>query len=129
MDRPIILIVDRDRDSRAIFRSALEWRGYSVLEASEGPEALDLARRHTPELIIGDFPLHTAGSKPPLTEAVLRGEMHDNKPHILTVTARLFGTERSPAREASDAVLLKPVEPMRILREVEARLGEPTKPH
>jgi CheY-like chemotaxis protein len=128
MDRPIILIVDRDRDSRAIFRSALEWRGYSVLEASEAPEALELARRHTPDLIIGDFPLHTHTSKPPLTEAALRGEMRQTRPHILTVTARPFGTERSAVREASDAVLLKPVEPMRILREVDARLGGP-KPH
>ena len=123
-DRPLILIVDADLDSRAIFRTALEWRGYSVVEASEGPQALELARRHGPDLIIGDFPLATAGTQP-LTEASLRGEMRDKRTHILTVTARMLGAQTTSVRDAADAVLVKPVEPMRILREVERRLGVP----
>jgi two-component system cell cycle response regulator DivK len=125
MDRPIILIVDADLDSRAIFRTALEWRGYSVLATGEGLEALELAKRHAPELIIGDFPLPSDGARQPLTEARLRGEMPHTRPQILTVTARLFGEERPVQREAADAVLLKPIEPMRILEEVESRLGMP----
>jgi two-component system cell cycle response regulator DivK len=125
MDRPIILIVDADLDSRAIFRTALEWRGYSVLATGEGVEALELAKRHSPELIIGDFPLPGDGGLQPLTEVQLRGEMPETRPHILTVTARLFGLDKPIQREAADAVLLKPVEPMRILEEVESRLGLP----
>jgi two-component system cell cycle response regulator DivK len=126
MNRPIILIVDTDLDSRAIFRTALEWRGYSVLDTGEGREALELAREHGPDLIIGDFPLPTSGAHQPLTEALIRGEMPDTRPHILTVTARTFSLDRSEDRDAADAVLLKPIEPMRILREVERRLGSPS---
>jgi CheY-like chemotaxis protein len=125
MDRPIILIVDADLDSRAIFRTALEWRGYSVVETGEGPEALELVRRHSPDLIIGDFPLSTAGGRQPLTEASLRGELQSHRPPILTVTARLFGHGKPTSQESADAVLFKPVEPMRILKEVEIRLGLP----
>ena len=128
-DRPVILIVDADLDSRAIFRTALEWRGYSVLEASEAPQALELARRHVPDLIIGDFPLATAGTRQAVTEAAMRGEMQNKRPHILTVTARLFGATTPLTRDDADAVLIKPVEPMRILQEVESRLGVPQQAH
>jgi two-component system phosphate regulon response regulator PhoB len=128
MDRPIILIVDRDLDSRRIFRTALEWRGYSVVETGEAPEAVELARRHGPDLIIGDFPLPTEGSSPPVTEATLRGEVPHARPQVLNVTARGIASDCASLQDAADAVLLKPVEPMQILREVEARLGGP-RPH
>ena len=122
MDRPIILIVDRDLDSRLIFRTALEWRGYSVFETGEPPEALELARRLGPDLIIGDFPLPTEASKPPVTEAALRGEVTDKRAQVLNVTARGLQSECASPLDQADAVLLKPIEPMRMVREVEKRL-------
>jgi two-component system phosphate regulon response regulator PhoB len=123
MDRPIILIVDRDLDSRRIFRAALEWRGYSVVETGEPPEAVELARRHSPDLIIGDFPLPTEGTRAPVTEATLRGEVQHKRAQVLNVTARGLASDCVSAMDAADAVLLKPIEPMKILQEVATRLG------
>jgi two-component system phosphate regulon response regulator PhoB len=123
MDRPIILIIDRDLDSRRIFRTALEWRGYTVVETGEPPEAVELARRHGPDLIIGDFPLPTEGTRPPVTEATLRGQVHHKRPQVLNVTARGLASDCASALDAADLVLLKPIEPLTILREVETRLN------
>jgi len=124
MDRPVILIVDLDWDSRVIFRAALEWRGYSVLDAGEPLQAIELARKHAPDLIIGDFPMHGVG-KDPLTEAILRDEVQPARTRVVTVTARPSEPDRYPGREAADLVLMKPLEPRRILLEVERLVGHP----
>jgi len=50
-----ILIVDDKSENRYLLRSLLEGHGYTVEEASQGKEALELARKNPPELIISDI--------------------------------------------------------------------------
>jgi DNA-binding response OmpR family regulator len=52
-----ILVVDDERAIVESLRYALEKEGYSVLEASDGSEALDLARSRSPDLILLDIML------------------------------------------------------------------------
>ena len=125
MERPVILIADLDRDSRVIFRAALEWAGYSVLDADEPGRAMELARQHAPDLIIGDFPMGAVGGYP-LTEAMLRDESRPTRTRVFTVTARPSDTWPYAGREAADLVLMKPLEPRRMLTEVERLVGNPT---
>lgn len=49
-----ILFADDDATSRAIAKRVVESLGYAVVLASNGEEALDLARQYRPELIITD---------------------------------------------------------------------------
>jgi CheY-like chemotaxis protein len=50
-----ILVVDDDPDVRQIVSEYLEYRGYGVIQASDGAEALDLLRDHPDvRLIITD---------------------------------------------------------------------------
>ncbi len=50
-----ILIVDDEPDIRFILRMRLESVGYQVLEASNGAEAVGLAKEQTPDLIVLDI--------------------------------------------------------------------------
>lgn len=50
-----ILIVDDNADSRIILRKTLESNGYTVMTASDGAEALKLAREAPPDMIISDI--------------------------------------------------------------------------
>ncbi len=50
-----ILIVDDDADSRLLLRKTLEWDGYSVMTASNGLDALKLARETPPDMIVSDI--------------------------------------------------------------------------
>ena len=50
-----ILVADDFDDTRLIMRLWLERRGYRVVEASDGVEALEVARTETPDLIIMDI--------------------------------------------------------------------------
>jgi CheY-like chemotaxis protein len=52
---PVILVVDDFDDTRLMMRLWLQKRGYQVVEASDGLEALEVARRESPDLIIMDI--------------------------------------------------------------------------
>ncbi len=53
----IILVVDDDEAMRLLVRTALESDGYAFLEAKNGREALQLFKRHTPDLVLMDAAL------------------------------------------------------------------------
>src|SRR5579864_735146 len=55
--KPRILLVDDERAIVESLRYALEKEGYEVLEAGEGGEALELARRSSPDLVLLDIML------------------------------------------------------------------------
>jgi len=50
-----ILIADDFADTRSMLRRMLETRNYSVLEAADGQEAIEVARRACPNLILMDL--------------------------------------------------------------------------
>ncbi len=52
-----ILLVEDYGDSREMLRLLLEDLGYRILEAKDGNDALDSARRETPDLVLTDFNL------------------------------------------------------------------------
>ena len=54
MDRKIILIADDEMDTRMVLEKGLIAEGYSVIAASSGSEAVDLAQSKHPDLIVLD---------------------------------------------------------------------------
>ena len=52
-----VLVAEGLNDSRMMMRLALEQHGYRVLEAETGEEAVELARREHPDLILMDLHL------------------------------------------------------------------------
>ena len=55
MDKKKILIVDDEKDALFILEKELAGRGYSVISADNGRDALDLAKSQYPDLIILDI--------------------------------------------------------------------------
>jgi len=51
---PRILVVEHHRDLRRVLRYSLMRTGYAVDEAATGPDALDVARRQRPDLVLLD---------------------------------------------------------------------------
>jgi len=52
-----VLVVDDLPDQRAIYRAVLEQRGFQVLEAADGEEAVRCAEADRPDLILMDVKL------------------------------------------------------------------------
>ena len=57
--KPKVLIVEDHEDTREMLRTILEMKGCQVIEAGDGLEAVEQARRERPELILmdGSLPL------------------------------------------------------------------------
>ena len=51
---PLLLIVDDDPVIRTMLRKALERQGYSVMEATNGLEAIDLFKQQQPDMVLLD---------------------------------------------------------------------------
>ncbi|HEY0003311.1 MAG TPA: response regulator [Pyrinomonadaceae bacterium] len=52
-----VLVVEDFEDNRFMMRRLLEMSGYHVLEAINGEEAIEIARRNLPDLILMDLSL------------------------------------------------------------------------
>ena len=52
---PTVLLAEDSQDTRAMLKRAFEMKGYRVFEAEDGQEALDVARRCRPSLIVIDL--------------------------------------------------------------------------
>lgn len=63
MDEPntTILIADSDEDSRYLLRSLLELKGFQVLEANDGQQAIDTAVSKRPDLLLVQLKLPVVG--------------------------------------------------------------------
>ncbi|HXU09593.1 MAG TPA: response regulator, partial [Blastocatellia bacterium] len=52
---PTVLVAEDSSDTRIMLKRAFELKGYRVLEAEDGQQALDIARRYHPSLIVVDL--------------------------------------------------------------------------
>lgn len=50
-----VLIVDDDEDTRTFVHSILQDKGWTITEAANGQEAVDLAIEHVPDLVLLDL--------------------------------------------------------------------------
>jgi CheY-like chemotaxis protein len=53
-NKPLVLVVENHEDTRVMLRTLLEIKGCRVAEAGDGMEAVEIANRERPELILMD---------------------------------------------------------------------------
>jgi len=54
---PLILVADRDSVERAQLKAVLKLKGFRVIEAAQGPQAIALAMDYRPDLLLLDLKL------------------------------------------------------------------------
>jgi two-component system cell cycle response regulator DivK len=103
-----ILIVEDNPQNMKVLMMALKPHGYILLQAADGQEALEMATRDNPDLIIMDIQLPKVSG----LEAVKRLKQMPTSNHIpiIAVTAYAMKGDREKAIEAGcDAYLPKPI--------------------
>lgn len=102
--RPLILVVDDEPQIQRFLRPALTAAGYDVEQASTGAEAMRLAERRAPSLVILDLGLPDADGKTIIT--VLRRQMETP---IIVLSAREREAEKVAALDlGADDYVAKP---------------------
>lgn len=107
---PKILVVEDFEDTRLLLKVWLERRGYRVVEAQDGEQALEVALREIPDLIIMDVEMPGMDGLT-ATRQIRTEESLRNVP-IITVSAYTADEYRGPALEAgSNEYVSTPFEP------------------
>jgi DNA-binding response OmpR family regulator len=116
--KPRILLVDDERAIVESLRYALEKEGCDVLEAGEGGEALDVARRASPDLVLLDIMLPGMSGF-----EVLRVLRQESTVPVLMLTARGDEPDRVVGLDlGADDYITKPFSLREVLARVRAAL-------
>ncbi len=100
-----ILVVDDDGDTRSRLRFVLEQDGWTVAEAGDGKQALDIVTHAPPKVILLDLTMPMMDGFTFLAE--LRGRPGCKDIPVVVYTARLLDAEERRRLEAADRVLIK----------------------
>lgn len=105
-----ILVVEDFEDSRLLMKVWLERRGFRVVEAIDGEQAVEVALRELPDLIIMDVEM--PGVDGLTATRRMRGQESLRDVPIITVSAYTADEYRGAALEAgSDEYISTPFEP------------------
>ncbi len=116
-----ILVVDDEKDIVDLMRYNLVQAGFRVVSAFDGQQALDVARRERPDLVVLDLMLPTL----PGTEVarLLRQEEKTRSIPIVMLTARGSEVDRIVGFElGADDYVVKPFSPRELVLRVQAIL-------
>ena len=122
--RPLVLIVDDFDDARDIYEQYLTFKGYRVLTAASGAEAIAVARAERPSVILMDLRMMAMTG----TEAmqVLRMDPAFSQVPIVAFTALALDEEKTVALAAGfDEVIPKPCLPDDLMAAIDRLLANP----
>jgi DNA-binding NarL/FixJ family response regulator len=116
-----LLVVDDDPNLVLLVKDYLEFRGYEVVAASNGLEALEVMRRLTPDLIICDVMMPEMDGY--TFVQTLRSDRATDWIPVIFLSARGQTADRVRGLNAgAEAYLVKPFEPEELVAQVEATL-------
>lgn len=118
-----ILVVEDDAETRLAYRALLEHAGWSVHEASNGEQALELVNGELPRVVVADISI--PGIDGWEMTRRLKLDQRTREVPVLLMTGHGLDEDRQRARDLGCAgYLVKPVSPAGLIAEVE-RLAEP----
>ncbi|HUH15236.1 MAG TPA: response regulator [Gaiellaceae bacterium] len=116
-----VLICDNEDVLRALVRASLEEGDYEFLEAEDGEEAVELARREQPDLIVLDMMMPGKSGLEVLRE--LRTTPGVAETPVVMLTARAQALDREAAEQAgADHFVPKPFSPRELAELVASSL-------
>lgn len=99
-----VLVVDDEPDVLLLCRLNLEQRGHEVLEAPNGQAAIELARRHAPDVVILDLMLPGIDGYQVLE--TLRADPQTADVRVLVLTAKSLRADRERSEDLGAAAFL-----------------------
>jgi CheY-like chemotaxis protein len=116
-----VLVVDDEPTIRTLVNAILEGSSLRTLEAADGPEALDMARRHQPDLVLLDVVMPRMDGFAVCQR--IKAENSMARTRILLLTALVQESDHQRARSVgADGILQKPFSPAVLRATVETML-------
>ena len=118
----LVLVVDDQESLRQLIRVNLELEGYTVVEAADGVECLEQARRWHPDVITLDVVMPRLDGLTVAAELNADAELAAIPVIVVTTSGRPADMVRARAAGV-DAYLTKPYDPDELVQAVRALVG------
>jgi len=113
-----LLIVDDEEGVRSLVRMTLESDYYEILEATRAAEAIDLVKKHHPDLVLLDVMLPDSSGIEVCR--ALKADPSTADVTIVMLTAKAQSADLEEAEDAgADGYFTKPFSPVALLRRVD----------
>ena len=119
-----VLIVEDNELNMKLFNDLLEANGYAVIQTRDGLSALDLARKHRPDLVIMDIQLPEVSG----IEVTKWLKEDDELRHIPVIAVTAFamkGDEQKIREGGCEAYISKPISVVSFLQTIDGFLKQP----
>jgi two-component system cell cycle response regulator DivK len=121
MKKTVLIVEDNDLNMK-LFNDLLEAHGYATLKTADGIEAIELARKHKPDLILMDIQLPEVSGLE-VTKWIKEDENLKSIPVIAVTAFAMKGDEERIRQGGCEAYLSKPISVSKFLETVRAYLG------
>jgi two-component system, cell cycle response regulator DivK len=118
-----VLAVEDQEDNMQILRDAIVNAGYEIIEAENGEQALALAAKHRPDLILMDIQIPIIDGYE-ATRRIKADPALRSIPIIAVTSHALDGGEQKARAAGCDDFVAKPYSPRQLLAKIRQYLGE-----
>lgn len=107
---PTVLVAEDSVDTRIMLKQAFELKGYRVFEAEDGMQALEIAKRHRPSLMVIDLNMPVLDGLETIKK-VRKSESNGEHTPIVAITAYdYYGMEEAAFETGCNKYLSKPLD-------------------
>ncbi|HET7113622.1 MAG TPA: response regulator [Pyrinomonadaceae bacterium] len=107
---PTVLIAEDSRDTRIMLKRAFELKGYSVLEAEDGNEALEVVHQTRPNLIVIDLNMPVVDGLQTIQEIRKREAPGEHVPIVAITAFDVYGMKEAALETGCNTYLSKPLD-------------------
>lgn len=118
-----VLIVEDNELNMKLFNDLLDAHGYATLQSRNGVEAIELARKHRPDLILMDIQLPEVSGLM-VTKWIKDDEELKSIPVIAITAFAMKGDEEKIRQGGCEAYLSKPISVVKFLETVRNFVGD-----
>ena len=107
---PTVLVAEDSIDTRSMLKRAFELKGYHVFEAEDGKQALELAKRYRPSLLIVDLNMPVLDGLVTIKTFRKLEEEGERTPIVAITAYDYYGMEEAALETGCNTYLSKPLD-------------------
>ena len=107
---PTVLIAEDSRDTRVMLKRAFELKGYSVIEAEDGNEALEVMNETRPNLIVVDLNMPVVDGLETIKEIRKLEAPGEHVPIVAITAFDVYGMKEAAMETGCNKYLSKPLD-------------------
>jgi CheY-like chemotaxis protein len=107
---PTVLIAEDSRDTRIMLKRAFELKGYSVIEAEDGNEALKVVNKTRPSLIVIDLNMPVVDGLETVREIRKLETPGEHIPIVAITAFDVYGMKEAALETGCNSYLSKPLD-------------------